>query len=105
MLDVPVYCNFWTEQQSARNCPRADIKLAFCPVCGFITNVSFNTILLKYAQNYENSLHYSPRFQDYAQSLAGQLVNHNLHDKDIIGIGSGKGIFIMLCELGNNRAV
>lgn len=108
MLDVPVYCNFlWTEQQSARNCPRADIKLAFCPVCGFITNVSFSTILLKYAQNYENSLHYSPRFQDYAQSLAGQLVKrHNLHDKDIIGIGSGKGDFLLLlCELGNNRAV
>jgi len=107
MLDPGILQFFlWTEQQSARNCPRADIKLAFCPVCGFITNVSFNTILLKYAQNYENSLHYSPRFQDYAQSLAGQLVNATIcMIKTLLGLVLGKGFFIMLCELGNNRAV
>ena len=108
ILDVPVYCHFlWSEQQAARNCSRGDIKLAFCPRCGFITNTAFDPTRLHYTQDYENSLDYSPRFQDYAQSLAAQLIKrHNLHDKDIIGIGSGKGDFLLLlCKLGNNRAV
>jgi len=94
MLDVPVYCNFFYGLSS--NQPvivLGQIKLAFCPVCSFITNVSFNTILLKYAQNYENSLHYSPRFQDYAQSLAGQLVNATICMIQTLLIGSGKGDF------------
>lgn len=108
MLDVPVYCNLlWSEQQAARSCPRGDIKLAFCSSCGFITNVAFDPAKLGYSQDYENSLHYSPRFQEYAQSLAARLVErHNLYDKDIIEIGCGKGDFLIsLCELGNNRGV
>lgn len=108
MLEVPVYCNLlWSEQQAARNCPKGDIKLAFCSKCGFITNVAFDPVKLGYSQDYENSLHYSPRFQEYAQSLAAGLVErHNLYDKDIIEIGCGKGDFLIsLCELGNNRGV
>ncbi|NEQ65744.1 MAG: class I SAM-dependent methyltransferase [Symploca sp. SIO2D2] len=108
MLEMPVYCNLlWPEQQAARNCPKGDIILAFCPSCGFITNVAFDPAKLGYSQDYENSLHYSPRFQEYAQSLATGLVeNHHLYDKDIIEIGCGKGDFLIsLCELGNNRGV
>jgi len=39
--------------------------------------------------------------------IVGRTISkhHNLHDKDIIGIGSGKGFLLLLCELGNNRAV
>jgi len=108
MLSVPVYCNLlWSEQQAAQNCPKGDIKLAFCSECGFITNVAFDRAKLGYSQDYENSLHYSPRFQQYAQSLAASLVErHNLYDKDIIEIGCGKGDFLIcVCELGNNRGV
>ncbi|NEP13493.1 MAG: class I SAM-dependent methyltransferase [Symploca sp. SIO2C1] len=108
MLEMPVYCNLlWPEQQAARSCPKGDIKLAFCPSCGFITNVAFDPAKLGYSQDYENSLHYSPRFQEYAQSLATGLVErHNLYDKDIIEIGCGKGDFLIsLCELGNNRGI
>lgn len=81
ILDVPVYYHFlWSEQQTARNCSRGDIKLAFCPHCGFITNTVFDPTRLHYTQDYENSLDYSPRFQSYAQSLAAQLIKrHNLH--------------------------
>ncbi|NEP58289.1 MAG: class I SAM-dependent methyltransferase [Symploca sp. SIO2G7] len=108
MLEMPVYCNLlWPEQQAAQNCPKGDIKLAFCPNCGLITNVAFDPTKLGYSQDYENSLHYSPRFQEYAQSLATGLVERNhLYDKDIIEIGCGKGDFLIsLCELGNNRGV
>ncbi|MEM9215758.1 MAG: methyltransferase domain-containing protein [Cyanobacteria bacterium P01_F01_bin.150] len=108
MLDVPVYCNLlWSDQQGARNCPKGDIRLVFYPDTGMIKNIAFDPSKLGYSQDYENSLHYSPRFQQYAQSLADSLVSrHDLYDKDIIEIGSGKGDFLVsLCELGNNRGV
>ncbi|NEO20775.1 MULTISPECIES: class I SAM-dependent methyltransferase [unclassified Moorena] len=108
MLAVPVYCNLlWRSRQTAQNCSKGDIKLGFCPSCGFISNLAFDPTKLGYSQDYENSLHYSARFQDYAQSLAAGLVKrHHLYNKDIIEIGCGKGDFLIsLCELGNNRGV
>jgi len=108
MLDVPVHCNLlWTSRDSARHCPKGDIKLALCPVCGFITNLAFDPVRLEYTEAYENSLFYSPRFQEYARSQAARLIKcHDLYNKDIIEIGCGQGDFLLLlCELGNNRGV
>ena len=108
MLDMPVYCNLlWSEKQPAIDCPKGDIKLSFCPSCGFIENQAFDETKLSYSQDYENSLHYSSRFQKYADSLAQQLVqNHNLQQKNIIEIGSGKGDFLVsLCQLGDNQGI
>ena len=108
MLEVPIYCNLlWQEQQAARNCPKGDIKLEFDSNTGLITNTAFDPTKLGYDQDYENSLHYSPRFQKYADDLAQSLVKrHHLHQKDIIEIGCGKGDFLVsLCQLGDNRGV
>ena len=108
MLAVPIYCNLlWRDRVAAVDCPKGDIRLAFCPECGFIPNLAFDADRLEYTQEYENSLHYSPRFQEYADSLARSLVErHHLHNKKIVEIGCGKGDFLMsLCELGNNRGV
>jgi SAM-dependent methyltransferase len=108
MLDVPVFCNLlWPERDAAKDCPKGDIKLAFCSDCGFIYNVAFDPKLLDYCPDYENSLDFSPRFQDYAKSLADRLIQrYDLHDKEIIEIGCGKGDFLLLlCELGNNRGI
>jgi len=108
MLDVPVHCNLlWQSPKTARNCPKGDIKLAFCPVCSFITNLAFEPALLEYSHAYDSSLYFSPYFQEYALSLATRLIErHNLYNKDIIDIGCGKGYFLMLlCNLGNNRGV
>lgn len=108
MLDVPVHCNvLWSDQRAARNCPKGDIKLGFCPVCSFIANLAFEPARLEYTQAYDNSLHFSPRFQDYARSLAKLLVErYGLYNRDIIEIGCGKGDFlVLLCEIGNNRGV
>ena len=106
--DVPVHVGLqWPSQDAARDCPKGDIKLAFCTVCGYITNLSFKPALLEYAQSYENPLHYSPFFQSYARSLVERLIErHDLRDKNVIEIGSGKGEFLqLLCELGNNCGV
>jgi len=108
MSDVPIHCNIlWPRRDAAQNCPRGDIKLAFCPVCSFITNLKFEQDRLEYTEAYENPLHFSPHFRVYAQSLAEHLIErYNLHNKDIIEIGCGDGYFLkLLCELGNNRGV
>lgn len=106
--NVPVLCNIlWPAREEAVAVSRVDIPLAFCPDCGHIFNPAFDLSLMDYSQVYENSLHFSPRFQQYAESLARDLVaRHDLHGKDIIEIGSGKGDFLeMLCELGDNRGI
>jgi 2-polyprenyl-3-methyl-5-hydroxy-6-metoxy-1,4-benzoquinol methylase len=108
MLDVPVWQNLlWPSRDAAQNCPRGDIKLAFCPVCSHITNLAFDIGRLEYTQAYENPLDFSPRFQAYARSLARRLVKrYKLYNKNIISIGCGQGNFLLLlCELGNNRGV
>jgi len=108
MLDVPVHCNvLWPSRDAAQNCPKGDIKLAFCPVCSFITNLTFEPNRVEYTQTYQNPLHFSPRFQHYARSLAARLAKrYRLYNKDIIEIGCGDGYFLkLLCELGNNRGV
>jgi SAM-dependent methyltransferase len=108
MLNVPIYCNLlWSEREAAINCPKGDIKLVFDPQSGLIYNAGFDATKLDYDRDYENSLHYSSRFQEYAHSLAEDLVKrHQLDRKDIIEIGCGKGDFLIsLCELGNSRGV
>ena len=108
MLDVPIFCNvLWSDQEAAKNCVKGEIRLAFCSDCGFIYNTAFDPTRLEYCPDYENSLDFSPRFQEYAQSLAKRLIQrHDLHQKKIIEIGCGKGDFlVLLCELGNNYGV
>ncbi len=108
MTQVPAHCNLlWPTYEGATTAPRGDIRLAFCPDCGHIFNGTFDPALMEYTQDYENSLHFSPRFQQYATSLAERLVErHDLQDKDIVGVGAGRGDFLMmLCELGDNRGV
>lgn len=105
---VPIYCNLlWPSSETARNCPKGDIKLAFDEASGMIRNIAFDPSKLAYDHDYENSLHYSPRFQEYAQSLASDLVKaYELQDKNIIEIGCGKGDFLFsLCKLGNNQGI
>lgn len=81
--------------------------MGFCRQCGHTFNVAFNPDLMHYDQDYENSLHYSQRFQEYAKSVAANLIaGYDLHDKDIVAIGCGRGDFlVLLCELGGNRGV
>lgn len=106
MSQLPVHCNvLWPTREAAVNAPRGDIHLAYLAGCGHTYNVAFDPSLMEYTQEYENSLHFSPRFQEYATALAAGLVEkYDLRDKDIVEIGAGKGDFlIMLAEMGGNR--
>ena len=72
-----------------------------------IWNPEFDPAALDYDAEYENSLHFSPVFQQYAEELAERLVDrHGIRGKTVVEIGSGKGEFLALvCERGDNRGI
>jgi hypothetical protein len=106
--NVPVHIGLlWESKKEALDCPKGDIKLAFCGDCGLIWNLEFQEAIMEYAGPYDNSLHFSHIYQDYARSVADRLVkNYQLYGKKIIEIGSGRGDFLsMLCTIGNNQGI
>jgi SAM-dependent methyltransferase len=94
-------------RQKALDYPTGDIALGFCPICGFISNVAFDSSLQEYSSGYEATQAFSPTFSAFAHRLAERLIDqYDLRGKDIIEIGCGQGEFLtMLCELGGNRGV
>ncbi len=103
---APAHCNLlWSSREGALGAPRGKIELGFSPTSGHVWNMVFDPALMEYTQQYENSLHFSPRFQRYAEDLAHRLIDqHDIRKKDIVEVGSGKGEFLaLLCELGDNR--
>lgn len=102
---MPILVNvLWTNRQDALNVKRGDFCLSFCKQCGHVFNRFFNPAQVDYNVPYENSLHFSSKFQSYASWFANYIVKkYDLHGKIIIEIGSGKGEFLqMLCDLGGN---
>ncbi len=105
---VPVHCNVqWETREAACAAPYGDLRLVFCTECGHIFNRAFDPVLVEYSQKYENSLHFSPYFEAYAQDLARSLVDkHALAGKQILEIGCGKGEFLnFICGLAGSRGV
>ncbi|MHC4241011.1 MAG: class I SAM-dependent methyltransferase [Planctomycetota bacterium] len=106
--NLPVFCNIlWDSRTEAMAAPLAQIYLAYCHECGLLYNIAFDQTLMKYSAAYENSLHFSQRFRQWAEDTAGRLVQqYQLYDKDIIEIGCGQGDFLeILQQLGNNRVL
>lgn len=100
---IPVHCNvLWPSAAEALRAPQGDMLLSRCSRCGLVHNVSFDPRLVEYAPGYENSLHCSPRFQDYARDLVDHLVErYRLRGKVVAEIGCGRGEFLsMLHEQG-----
>jgi SAM-dependent methyltransferase len=105
---MPIHCNLlWPTREEALQAPRGDIQLAFCKSCGHLFNPLFRPELMEYGGAYENSLHFSARFQEYAATLAARLVErYDLRAKTILEIGCGQGDFLrLLCRLGGNRGI
>ena len=64
--NVPVYCNvLYPTRNESRLAPKGDITLMACRSCGHLYNGTFDPLRIDYTLEYENSLHYSPRFQEY----------------------------------------
>ena len=100
-------CILLASAEEAKAYPTGEIRLGFCPACGFVSNTAFDARLTEYSARYEETQGYSPTFNAFHRALAERLIaRYDLHGKDVIEIGCGKGEFLMLlCELGGNRGV
>ena len=104
--NIPVHsCLLMTDKDEALKYPKGDLRLGYCQNCGFIENVLFDPDKHEYSSRYEETQGFSPRFQEFAKSLASRLIEqYNLRDKHILEIGCGKGEFlVLLCEMGGNK--
>ena len=90
---VPVICNqLWPDIDAAKAAASGDVDLKICEDCAFVFNAAFDPARMVYAPGYENALHFSPKFQAFAQELAAGLVKrHNLVGKHVVEIGCGDG--------------
>jgi len=105
---VPALCNvLCSARDEALNVPRGDVRLGVCPACGMMYNVAFDAGLIGYDAAYENSLHHSPSFADYAEQLARGLTDRlDLAGRTIVEIGCGDArLLTRLCVLSGARGV
>lgn len=95
------------DREEAINFPKRDIQLTHCQECDFVWNAVFDPTVHSYSTQYEETQGFSPTFRRFHEKLAKHLIErYDLHDKDILEIGCGKGEFLtLLCEMGNNRGV
>jgi hypothetical protein len=98
-------CILISSREEAIRYPRGDIDLHYCNDCGFIRNAQIDEKIIEYSGRYEETQGYSGTFNAFHKRLAEELIaKHDLHGKDVIEIGCGKGEFLtLLCELGGNR--
>ncbi len=106
--EIPTHCNllFKTEEEAV-SVSKGKFDLKFCKSCGHVFNSAFEPALMEYTQEYENSLHFSPRFQEYAENLVEYLIEkYDLKNKTVIDVGCGKGDFLkMITQAGGNQGI
>ena len=87
--------------------PKGDITLGSCPVCGFVSNTSFDAGVHEYSTQYEETQGFSGTFRAFHSRLADSLIErYDLHNKKVVEIGCGKGEFLtLLCEKGGNHGI
>ena len=97
VLHIPVHSVLlMSTRERALNYPRRDLKLGFCPKCGFIANTVFDPTVHEYSTSCEESQGFSPTFNAFSRSLAKRWVEHyDLKGKSILEIGCGKGEFLV----------
>jgi hypothetical protein len=97
----------WPSLASARSARKAPLILSYCGNCSHIFNSIYDDQLADYEEEYENSQMFSPRFRQYAEELSDRLIAaYDLHQKQIIEIGGGKGDFLrIICARGDNVGV
>jgi len=100
-------CILMASPEEATAYPRGDIRLGFCPECGFVSNTAFEPRLTEYSGRYEETQGFSGTFNSFHRGLAERLIGrYGLRSKEVLEIGCGKGEFLaLLSELGNNRGI
>jgi hypothetical protein len=92
-------------REEALNCTKGDIRLHFCPGCGFVWNGGFDSKRMRYEEDYESTQAVSPTFNAFHERLARDLIERfDLHGKRVVELGCGQGEFVtMLAEIGENQ--
>lgn len=106
--DIPVQSNLLVRDlKQSQEYPTANVHLAQCEKCGFITNVAFDESRLMMSTDYEATQGHSPTFGKFARTLAQQWIEkYNLTGKTIVEIGCGQGEFLeLICELAGARGI
>lgn len=106
--DIPTLCNvLWSSSKDAQNAQMGNMHLEVCRNCGLLFNSAFDPTLDSYSPAYDNSLHHSPRFQEFATKLAQRLTErYSLTGRTVVEIGSGSGDFLdSLCDLADCEAI
>lgn len=87
--------------------PTGDLRLAFCPACGFVTNTAFDAASQDLSARYEASQGFSATFNAFAERLARRWADrYALAGGTAVEIGCGKGEFLaVLCRAGGCRGV
>jgi len=100
-------CLLLPTSTEAREFPGGSIELALCHACGFISNTEFDPALAEYSQRYEETQAFSPRFVEFARSLATRWVKqYDLTGRTVLEIGCGKGEFLaMMAEAGVGHGI
>ncbi len=105
---IPVHsCLMMDDREAALGYPKGDLVLAFCEACGFVQNNAFDASVHEYSTRYEETQAFSPRFNEFAKSLAERLVEtYDLRDKSVLEIGCGKGEWlVLLAEAGAGSGI
>ncbi len=105
---MPVHVGLlWTTREAAIGCSQAEMALSLCGHCGYVWNASFDIARMDYEQDYDNSLHHSPKFAAWEADLAEGLVDrHGLRGRRLAEIGPGDGRFLAsLCLAGANTGI
>ncbi len=105
--NTPVLCNeLWPDADTATTAATGDIDLVLCLDCTLVANRSFDAKKLAYASSYENALHFSSRFQAFAETLCRDLIaRFGLRGRDVVEIGCGDGFFLdMMVRQGARSA-
>jgi SAM-dependent methyltransferase len=92
-------------RKDALNCIKGDIRMCFCPSCGFVWNGAFDPLRMRYEEDYESTQAVSPTFNAFHARLARDLIERfDLHGKRVVELGCGQGEFVtMLAEIGDNQ--
>lgn len=105
---VPVHsCRLVSTREEAMAFPTGDVRLCFCPACGFVFNRAYDPAVQRYAPDYEETQGFSPCFNTFLVGLVRDLVDRRgIRGKTVLEIGCGKGEFLtLLCEWGDNRGI
>lgn len=94
--NVPVHQNFLLPSyEEARSVETGQLTMAVCEECGFVFNMTFDPLKLKYGEKYDNTQSCSGFFDKYLDGLVEKLIEKNgIKNSVIVEIGCGKGQFL-----------